>query len=80
MPAIFHRDPGPGHGFDGGTHFVAFDEAVADEKARITRLHDSQMAVMRALRGVDYADLQRDADRATGTRLSSPTQRRSAPA
>ena len=72
VPAIFHCDPGPGHGFDGGTHFVAFDEAVADEKARIVRLHASQMAVMRELRGVDYADLQRDADRAAGARLVQP--------
>lgn len=72
VPAIFHCDPGPGHGFDGGTHFVAFDDAVADEKARILRLHDSQMAVMRELRGVDYADLARDADRQTGARLVQP--------
>ncbi|MDO8186575.1 PIG-L family deacetylase [Conexibacter sp. JD483] len=71
VPAIFHCDPGPGHGFD-GTHFVTFDEAVADKKARIVRLHDSQMAVMRELRGVDYADLQRDADRQTGARLVQP--------
>ncbi|HST42953.1 MAG TPA: PIG-L family deacetylase [Conexibacter sp.] len=70
-PAIFHTDPGPGHGFD-GTHFVTFDEQVADEKARIVRLHASQMAVMRELRGVDYADLARDADRATGARLVAP--------
>lgn len=71
VPAIFHTDPGRGHGFD-GTHFVPFDEAVADEKARITRLHASQMAVMRELKGVDYADLARDADRAAGARMVRP--------
>jgi LmbE family N-acetylglucosaminyl deacetylase len=70
-PAIFHTDPGRGYRFD-GTHFVAFDDEIADEKARITRLHASQMAVMRELRGVDYADLARDADRATGARLVQP--------
>lgn len=70
-PAIFHVDPGAGYGFD-GTHFVAFGEQVADEKARILRLHASQMDVMRELRGVDYADLARDADRQTGARLVQP--------
>ena len=70
-PAIFHTNPGPGHAFD-GTHFVAFDDRVADEKQRILRLHESQMAVMRELRGVDYSDLARAADRATGARLVRP--------
>ncbi|HEY4279985.1 MAG TPA: PIG-L family deacetylase [Conexibacter sp.] len=70
-PAIFHTNPGPGHAFD-GTHFVAFDDRVADEKQRIVRLHESQMAVMRELRGIDYADLARAADRATGARLVQP--------
>lgn len=71
VPAIFHTNPGAGYGFD-GTHFVAFDDAVADEKARILRLHASQMDVMRELRGIDYADLARDADRQTGARLVQP--------
>jgi N-acetylglucosamine malate deacetylase 1 len=70
-PAIFHMSPGDGYGFD-GTHFVVFDEAVAQRKAAILRLHESQMAVMRELRGVDYADLTRDADRARGARLVQP--------
>lgn len=70
-PAIFHMTPGDGYGFD-GTHFVVLDEAVAQEKARILRLHASQMAVMLALRGVDYADLALAADRARGARLVAP--------
>lgn len=36
------------------------------------RLHASQMAVMRELRGRDYADLILDADHATGARLVLP--------
>jgi LmbE family N-acetylglucosaminyl deacetylase len=70
-PAIFHMSPGDGYGFD-GTHFVTLTAEQADEKARILRLHASQMAVMRELRGVDYADLTLDADRARGARLVAP--------
>lgn len=70
-PAIFHTDPGPGFGVE-MTHFVAFDEELAQEKARIVRLHRSQMEVMRELRGVDYADLALDHDRMTGARLVLP--------
>ena len=70
-PAIFHMSPGPGYAFD-GTHFVVLTEAHAAEKARVLRRHASQMDVMRQLRGVDYADLVGDADRATGARLVAP--------
>jgi LmbE family N-acetylglucosaminyl deacetylase len=70
-PAIFHMSPGDGYGFD-GTHFVVLDEATAERKAFILRRHASQMEVMRQLRGVDYADLTRDADRARGARLVQP--------
>jgi len=70
-PAIFHVDPGDGYGFE-TTHFVAYDQELADEKARIGRLHASQMEVMRALRGRDYADLALDADRQRGARLVVP--------
>lgn len=66
-PAIFHMDPGPGYGTE-MTHFVALSEELADEKARIMRLHESQMQVMRQLRGRDYADLALDANRADGAR------------
>jgi N-acetylglucosamine malate deacetylase 1 len=70
-PAIFHVDPGEGYGFE-ATHFVPLTEELADEKARIVRLHAGQMEVMRELRGVDYADLARDADRQRGARLVQP--------
>jgi LmbE family N-acetylglucosaminyl deacetylase len=70
-PAIFHMTPGDGYGFD-GTHFVVFDEATAQRKAEVLRLHASQMDVMRQLRGVDYADLTLAADRARGARLVQP--------
>jgi N-acetylglucosamine malate deacetylase 1 len=70
-PALFHMTPGDGYGFD-GTHFVVLDEAQAQEKARVLRLHASQMEVMRELRGVDYADLTLTADRARGARLVAP--------
>jgi LmbE family N-acetylglucosaminyl deacetylase len=69
--AIFHMDPGRGYGVE-MTHFVALTEEHAAEKARLMRLHASQMAVMRELRGRDYADLTLEADRATGARLVLP--------
>jgi N-acetylglucosamine malate deacetylase 1 len=70
-PAIFHMDPGPGYGAE-ATHFVALTEELAREKARIVRLHASQMAVMRELRGRDYADLSLEAARAAGARAMVP--------
>jgi N-acetylglucosamine malate deacetylase 1 len=70
-PAVFHMDPGPGYGVD-MTHFVALTPELADEKARLMRLHDSQMQVMRELRGRDYANLALDAARAHGARAMVP--------
>jgi LmbE family N-acetylglucosaminyl deacetylase len=70
-PAIFHMDPGPGYAGE-PTHFVALTEQLAREKARLMRLHESQMQVMRELRGRDYADLALDADRANGARAMVP--------
>lgn len=67
VPAIFHLHPGEGHGFE-ATHFVELSEEIAAEKARILRLHRSQMDVARERRGVDYADLMRDRDRSQGMR------------
>jgi LmbE family N-acetylglucosaminyl deacetylase len=67
-PAIFHMDPGAGYGFE-ATHFVPLESDVAEEKARILRLHASQMEVMRELRGRDYADLALDANRQQGARV-----------
>lgn len=68
VPAIFHTNPGDGYGFE-ATHFVELDDGVAIEKARLIRLHESQMAVMRTLRGRDYADDMDDEDRRQGSRL-----------
>ena len=70
-PAIFHMDPGPGYGVE-VTHFVALTNEQAEEKARLTRLHRSQMEVMRELRGRDYADLALDYARSTGARAMVP--------
>lgn len=70
-PAIFHTDPGDGYGFD-GTHFVVLSHEIAEEKARIIRLHESQMAVMRERRGHDYADVVLEANRRHGARLVQP--------
>lgn len=67
VPVIFHLNPGDGHGFE-ATHFVPLTEELAAEKARLIRLHRSQMDVMRDLRGVDYADLMLARDRAQGER------------
>jgi LmbE family N-acetylglucosaminyl deacetylase len=67
-PAIFHTNPGDGYGFE-ATHFVQLDDGVAQEKAELIRLHVSQMAVMRTLRGRDYADDMDDEDRRQGSRL-----------
>ena len=68
VPGIFHVNPGDGYGFE-ATHFVELDEELAAEKARLVRLHESQMAVMRRLRGRDYADDMDDEDRRQGSRL-----------
>jgi N-acetylglucosamine malate deacetylase 1 len=70
-PAIFHMDPGPGYGVE-MTHFVALTTEQAEEKARLTRLHKSQMEVMRELRGRDYAELALEHARGTGARAMVP--------
>ena len=67
-PAIFHVNPGEGYGFE-PTHFVELDDNLAETKARLVRLHVSQMAVMRQMRGRDYADDMDDEDRRQGSRL-----------
>jgi hypothetical protein len=47
-PKIFYTDPGPGYEF-GGTHYVAFDPVIAEEKRRLIRLHESQMEAMQGM-------------------------------
>lgn len=68
VPGIFHVNPGPGYGFE-PTHFVELDDELANEKARIGRLHVSQMAVMKQLGGRDYVDQTEGRDRTQGERL-----------
>jgi LmbE family N-acetylglucosaminyl deacetylase len=68
VPRIFYVNPGDGYGFE-ATHFVALSAGHAARKAELIRLHDSQMAVMRQLRGHDYADEMADDDRRHGIRL-----------
>jgi LmbE family N-acetylglucosaminyl deacetylase len=67
-PRIFHVNPGDGYGFE-PTHFVELDDDTAAEKARIGRLHASQMGVMKQMSGRDYADQQQDKDRLQGERM-----------
>ena len=67
-PAIFHMHPGDGYGFE-PTHFVELDDATLVEKLRVLRLHASQMAVMRSLRGHDYADIMEADARRQGHRV-----------
>jgi N-acetylglucosamine malate deacetylase 1 len=69
-PKIFYWDVGDGFGFE-GTHFVALEEDLAKEKARIIRLHKSQMEVMRKI-GPDFADILLDRVRQTGNRVGVP--------
>ena len=69
-PKIFYWDVGDGFGFE-GTHFVALDEDIIREKARIIRLHKSQMEVMRQI-GPDFADKLVDRCRITGERVGVP--------
>jgi N-acetylglucosamine malate deacetylase 1 len=62
-PAIFYMDPGQGYGFE-GTHFIELSEEIMHDKARLVRLHRSQMDVIHQLQGRDYADkLLEDAKR-----------------
>ena len=68
VPRIFYVNPGEGYGFE-ATHFVALSGEHARRKAELIRLHDSQMAVMRQLKGHDYADEMADDDRRQGARL-----------
>ena len=67
-PRIFHVDPGSGYGFE-ATHFVELRPDVVARKAELIRRHESQMAVMRSLRGSDYADEMAEEDRVRGRRL-----------
>jgi LmbE family N-acetylglucosaminyl deacetylase len=69
-PKIFYWDEGSGLGFE-GTHFVALDEETIREKARIIRLHKSQMEVMSKI-GPDFADLAVDRARRNGERVGVP--------
>jgi LmbE family N-acetylglucosaminyl deacetylase len=69
-PKIFYWDVGDGFGFE-GTHFVELAEELALEKARILRLHASQMEVMRKI-GPDFADLLLERARAVGQRVGVP--------
>jgi LmbE family N-acetylglucosaminyl deacetylase len=68
VPAIFHVNPGEGYGFE-ATHFVELDASTSKRKAELIRLHASQMSVLRAMRGRDYADEVDDDDRRQGARL-----------
>jgi LmbE family N-acetylglucosaminyl deacetylase len=68
VPRIFYVNPGEGYGFE-ATHFVALSDEHARRKAELIRRHDSQMAVMRQLKGHDYADEMADDDRRQGARL-----------
>jgi LmbE family N-acetylglucosaminyl deacetylase len=69
-PKIFYWDEGSALGFE-GTHFVALDEGTIREKARIIRLHRSQMEVMSKI-GPDFADLAVDRARQNGERVGVP--------
>ena len=69
-PKVFYWDVGDGFDFE-GTHFVALDEETIQEKARIIRLHKSQMEVMRKI-GPDFADMAVDRARITGVRVGVP--------
>jgi N-acetylglucosamine malate deacetylase 1 len=68
VPRIFYVNPGEGYGFE-ATHFVALPDGHAQRKAELIRKHDSQMRVMRQLKGHDYADEMADEDRRQGARL-----------
>jgi len=70
-PRIFYCDPGPSFGFE-GTHFVELSEDIADEKVRLINLHESQMAVIKQFRGIDYAESYRQQARQIGARVGVP--------
>jgi LmbE family N-acetylglucosaminyl deacetylase len=70
-PRIFYVNPGDGYGFE-ATHFVELSEDDMTRKVARIRLHHSQMDVLRALRGRDYADEMLDEDRRQGARLPVP--------
>lgn len=70
-PVIFHMNPGDGYGFE-PTHFVELAPEILTEKLRILRLHESQMSVMRALRGYDYADIMEQDAKRQGARVMRP--------
>lgn len=67
-PRIWHTHPGDGYGFE-PTHFVELSAPHAALKAHVIRMHESQMAVMRELRGDDYADEMAAMDARIGSRL-----------
>lgn len=68
VPRIFYVNPGDGYGFQ-ATHFVELDKDLVAAKECLIRRHESQMAVMRTLRGHDYADEMTLEDRRQGARL-----------
>jgi N-acetylglucosamine malate deacetylase 1 len=68
VPRIFYVNPGEGYGFE-ATHFVPLSERHQQRKTELIRRHGSQMAVMRQLRGHDYADEMVAEDRRQGIRL-----------
>jgi len=70
-PKIFYGDPGPGFGFV-GTHYVELNEGIVDEKVRLINCHESQMAIMRKVGGVNYAENFRDSARRAGARVGVP--------
>jgi len=67
-PRIWHTHPGDGYGFE-PTHFVELSPAHVARKAELIRCHESQMSVMRELRGHDYADEMATMDRQLGARM-----------
>ena len=69
-PKVFYWDEGSRLGFE-GTHFVALDDETIQEKARIIRLHKSQMEVMQKI-GPDFADAEVDRARQNGVRVGVP--------
>lgn len=67
-PGIFHMSPGDGYGYE-ATHFVPLTAEISAEKSRLIRLHVSQMAVLKHMRGRDYADDIAEEDRRNGARV-----------
>ncbi len=68
---VFYTHPGDGYGFE-PTHFVELSEQHVAEKSALIRRHVSQMAVMRELRGYDYADEMATETHRQGARFMVP--------